>query len=126
MNKLLELSSSAERASPKACYESACLFSTISDNGNKQVLGNSLRFISIASEIDPTNELYSLEKAQILLRLGRAKDAYKEYQSILKSNEECIEALLGCVMCQIFSGNKSEAFDQLEFISISIDDEITT
>ena len=39
-------------------------------------------------------------------------------------HEDCVEALLGCVICQILRGETSDANDQLEFIlMMAMDDE---
>ncbi len=125
LQNLLSLSSDPERISAELCFESAHLFAGISDDANTDILKISLEFVSLAIQVDPTNLLYRLEKANILLRLHNFKDAIKNYQSILKTNEDCVEALLGCLQCEISSGNIRDACDQLEFISIATDDLIS-
>ena len=124
IKRILMLSSPRENASAESCYESARLFSMISDSENNDVLRMSLNFASLACEADPSNVSFHIEKANILLRLNDLKESYELFHYIVNTHDDSIEALLGCVLCQMLRGENADANNQLEFISMmEMDDE---
>ncbi len=102
----------------RACFRSARIFSRLCGNHDRVSLELTLKLLSKASHLDPTDASIKLERANILRRLGRYQEAISDFQFILAMNESSIDASYGIVRCQILNDNLSDAKDQLEFISL--------
>ena len=72
LNKMLEIMFEAEPKNPNLYYNSAQLFTSISDK-NKDILDISRQLIDKAIEYNPRNSNYLIEKAYLLLYSGQRR-----------------------------------------------------
>jgi tetratricopeptide repeat protein 21B len=72
------------------------------------------------SSID--NHVIFIEHARVLRCLGRYNDAILQYKRASNVGIGNTCALQGAVLCQMLTGNTEEAFDQIEFLSLLVQD----
>lgn len=101
------------------CVQCAKILYRLCSNDDKVTLESSLNLVSDALQMNSTDRDIQIEKAKILQRLGRYKEAIEEYESLLLMNVNYVEVSLGMVLCLILKGNSCDARDQLEFIALS-------
>jgi tetratricopeptide repeat protein 21B len=76
----------------------------------------------VESNSDSSNHVILIEHARILRCLGRYNDAILHYKHASDTGMGNAYALQGAVLCQMLIGNIEEANDQIDFLSLLVQD----
>jgi hypothetical protein len=111
----------------KKWLDTAKLFSRICAGHDEKTLNLALdmlvQSLQEAESNDTNHVVLLLEHARILRCLGRHKEALLQYEHASKIGKGNAYALQGIILCQMLSENVEDADDQIEFLSLLVQDD---
>lgn len=85
---------------------------------NKEILGETVKFIEKASMLSPGNPEYLTELGYHAVYIGRLKEATKYFRSATKLDDSSVFALCGLTLCQMIElGPTEQVKQQIEFLN---------
>ncbi len=116
--RMAELMSAIMRVEPKNAfllYKSSKLCARLA-NRNVQVLGDAVRMVQAAIELEPTNAEYVTEHAFQVYLMNRPDESGRIYEEATRLNETNLDALYGAIRCKIVMGDLQNACKELQFL----------
>ena len=115
LNKMWELMTEVEPKNPNLYYNTAKLFTSISDK-NKEILEISEKLVDKAIEFNPRESNYLIEKAYLLLFSGQIKEASELFEKCGEIDSANKDNVVGLIWCKIYEGKYREANEDVKYM----------
>ncbi|CAL8141155.1 unnamed protein product [Orchesella dallaii] len=115
LSTFLSLCKSLETNNARYFIENARVFSQLSSY-KPEIVSEAIKFAKYATELEMDNADFVAEVGQLLLLLGKVKEAYQEFKLATNMDNTSMLALYGLISCQLADGNVEMAAQQLEFL----------
>ena len=116
LNKMWEIMINAEPKNPNLYYNTAKLFTSISDK-NPEILEICEKLIDKAIEFNPRESNYLLEKAYLLLYFGKIREASEQFEKCGEIDSGNKENVVGLIWCKIYEGKYREANEDVKYMT---------
>jgi tetratricopeptide repeat protein 21B len=116
LEELLRCFAQEEPQNARLLHQFARLFCRVSGQ-NPLVLQQTYAFQEKAVSLNSGNAELLCELGYQLLSQSRPKDAIKCYQNAYKTDESCVNAVIGIIWCQLMENQVESAVSQFEFLS---------
>ncbi|ODN01250.1 Tetratricopeptide repeat protein 21B [Orchesella cincta] len=104
LSTFLSLCKSLETNNARYFIENARVFSQLSSY-KPEIVSEAIKFAKYATELEMDNADFVAEVGQLMLLLGKVKEAYQEFKLATNMDNTSMLALYGLISCQLAEGN---------------------